>query len=146
MAEANERVYKIPLRKAQSVPRQFRARQAVTLVKRFLERHLKGAPSLGQKLNEELWAGSIKKPPAYVRVHAFKDGEVVRAELVGVEFAKPKQEETKKTAKTKTDEKKEAAVEKKPEATTETADEAKHEHAKTAKETKPKKPVEKKEE
>ena len=51
---------------------------------------------LGSKLNDALWTRSISKPPRSVRVKAFLDGDVVKAELMGHTYmdfkAKPKKE------------------------------------------------------
>lgn len=71
-----ERVYTIPLRKAQYVQRWKRAPKAVRIVKEFVKRHMKADDvKLAQEVNEALWARGIKKPPLKIKVKALKDKE-----------------------------------------------------------------------
>ncbi|MFH1786660.1 MAG: 50S ribosomal protein L31e [archaeon] len=77
-----ERIYIIPLRNANRTARTKRAPLAMTLIRRFLTRHMKcETVKIGKELNEAVWSRSIQKPPAYVRVKASKYGTTVEAEL-----------------------------------------------------------------
>jgi large subunit ribosomal protein L31e len=83
-----EREYTIPLRKEwRKVPRYKRANKAVKAIKEFMARHMKiydrdlSKVKIDRSLNEELWFRGIKKPPARIRVKAFRDGEIVRVQL-----------------------------------------------------------------
>lgn len=70
-----EKVYTIPLRKKWvEKPRVARANLCIDNVRLFLSRHLKTDEiKISQLLNESLWAGGAKKPPAFVKVKAVKD-------------------------------------------------------------------------
>lgn len=78
--EEIEREYVIPLRASQHQPsRRRRAGHALETVRRFVTRHLKGAPEdvwIDPRLNEHIWARGIQKIPSQVRVKAirFEDG------------------------------------------------------------------------
>ena len=101
---AEEKVYTIPLRKAFRKAHHKRVPYATRLVRSYLQTHMKTENvKLGSKLNDQLWERSIGNPPRKVRVKAVREGNLVRAELMGhdyVEFkAKPKTE--KKDAKEK---------------------------------------------
>ncbi|MBI2970880.1 MAG: 50S ribosomal protein L31e [Candidatus Aenigmarchaeota archaeon] len=69
---------------------------AMQLIRSYLARHMKsGDVRLGRNLNEAVWTRGIKRPPRKVRVRAVRDGETVRAELLGFSY-----EEFKATPKT----------------------------------------------
>ena len=92
-----ERIYTIPISEAYKKAERRRAPYAVRLVKNFLRTHTKAEEiKLGAELNKEIWARGIKRPPKKVRVKAVKEGNVVKAELMGFEYkdfkAKPKTE------------------------------------------------------
>lgn len=78
--EEIEREYVIPLRASQHQPsRRRRAGHALETVRRFVTRHLKGAPEdvwIDPRLNEHIWARGIQRIPSQVRVKAirFEDG------------------------------------------------------------------------
>jgi large subunit ribosomal protein L31e len=92
-----ERVYTINIKDARYVPRIHRARTAVSLVRRFLEKHMKGDVVMSQALNEFIWADGMKKPPTRVKVKVVKDGNIVKADLLGPET--PRVRATKSTKK-----------------------------------------------
>ncbi|MGM5480603.1 MAG: 50S ribosomal protein L31e [Nanobdellota archaeon] len=83
------RTYTIPLRKSFfAVPKYRRAKRSISVIKKFLERHMKSDNiKLGKRLNEKIWERGIKNPPARVTVTAVKDKDsVVKAELEGHEY------------------------------------------------------------
>ncbi len=68
-----EQVYTIPLRDARSAGKKNRAKKAVKLVKKFVEKHMEAeGVKIGQDLNEKIWDRSAEKPPKKVRVRAAK--------------------------------------------------------------------------
>jgi large subunit ribosomal protein L31e len=82
----DERIYTIPLSRAWIAPRRKRAPRAVSLVRNFIERHMKigaGPEEEGEserlvisnEVNEKIWSRGIQKPPRRIRVRAAKDVE-----------------------------------------------------------------------
>jgi len=91
---AEERVYIVPLRNAVKTERVFRAKKAVTLVREFLQKHMKSEEvRIGKSINEGIWARGAKKPPRKVRIHTIKEDNVVYAELVGTDIETPSAED-----------------------------------------------------
>lgn len=78
--EELEREYVVPLRASQHAPsRRRRAGHALTTVRRFIGRHMKGREEdvwIDPRLNEYLWRRGIQHVPREVRVRAirFEDG------------------------------------------------------------------------
>ena len=78
--EELERDYVVPLRASQHAPsRRRRAGHALTTVRRFVSRHMKGREQdvwIDPRLNEFLWRRGIQHVPREVRVRAirFEDG------------------------------------------------------------------------
>jgi large subunit ribosomal protein L31e len=69
-----ERVYTVPLGKAWLVPRWRRTEKAVTVLRKFIERHMKPMGVIIEpKVNEFIWARGITKPPRKIRVKMTKD-------------------------------------------------------------------------
>lgn len=91
-----EKIFTIPLRKAFRTARTRRAKKAISVIREFLERHMKGEVKIGKSINESVWARGIQKPPRRVRIHATKEENIVYAEMVGIEIKKPTPEEIKK--------------------------------------------------
>lgn len=94
---SSEKIFTIPLREAYKKAHNKRVPYAARLVRNYLQIHMKtDGVKLGKHLNEALWKRSIRKPPRRVRVKAVKEGDTVKAELMGfdyVEFkAQPKKE------------------------------------------------------
>ena len=95
-----EREYNVPLRKGWlKAPRYKRSKKAVTVLKQFLEKHMKSDDvKLGMHVNQHIWKHGIKNPPHHVKVKVLKfDDGSVKAELEGKEFKgavkiKPKEE------------------------------------------------------
>ena len=100
MAEKNlgtEKIFTIPLREAYKKAEVKRVPYAARLVRSYLETHMKAEDvKMGKHLNEVLWGRGITKPPRRVRVKAFKEDGVVKAELMGFDYvdfkAQPKKE------------------------------------------------------
>ena len=92
-----EKIFTIPLREAYKKAEENRVPYAARLVRSYLKTHMKADEvKLGSKLNEELWGRSISRPPRKIRVKAFMEDGIVKAELMGHDYvdfkAKPKQE------------------------------------------------------
>jgi len=82
-----ERIYTIPLRDVKKAPRWKRSKRAVTVVRKYLARHMKADPEdvkLDSSLNEAIWSRGSQKPPSKIRVKAvkFEDGGI-EAEFAG---------------------------------------------------------------
>src|SRR5271157_770525 len=71
-----DRVYVVPLRKAQAAPRTERAKHAMKLLQRFVVRHMKPEGLIiAQTVNERIWEHGIYKPPRRIRIRATKNTE-----------------------------------------------------------------------
>lgn len=73
-----ERIYTVPLGRAWLVPRYRRAEKAITLLRKFVQRHMK--PEIiviDTTVNEEIWKRGITSPPRKIRVRLSKDDEDV---------------------------------------------------------------------
>lgn len=100
-----ERNYIIPLRRGTvKIQRYLRAKKAISVVRKFMKRHMKSENiKIGQELNELIWGRGGKYVPGKVNVTAVKEDDIVYVNLIGI---KPRNEEKKKE---------EAKEEKKPE-------------------------------
>lgn len=90
-----ERSYNVPLRKEWlKSPKHKRAQKAISALKKFLLKHMKGTEvKLGKKVNEEIWKHGMKNPPHHIKVTATKDDKgVVKAELFGFKYEEKKKE------------------------------------------------------
>lgn len=127
MAETThfEREYNVPLREVWMKKASYkRTRKAVMELKSFIARHMKvpghdiDKVKLDVYLNNQMWHRGSSKPPAFIKVKARKDGEIVHVTLAHapafLAFAKDKHSRLHKKAA-----KKEAKVEEKKEQTTE---------------------------
>ena len=95
MAEETERIMTIPLKKTKTAPKTKRANRAIKEIREFVAQHMKAREGMSDeekeqmlppedkvwidpKINEVIWARSIGKPPASVRVRAikFEDGQI----------------------------------------------------------------------
>ncbi len=73
---AEERIYTVPLGRAWVVPRYRRAEKAVTVLRKFVQRHMKPEEVVIETaVNEAIWARGIKNPPRKIRVRLSKDDE-----------------------------------------------------------------------
>jgi len=142
--KTEEKEYIIPLRMEWAkVPRYKRANKAIKSIKEFLARHMKvrdrdlNKIKLDSYINEFVWRRGIKKPPAKIKVKAFKEGEIVRAELSELpekfKFKKAREEKREQKA-TETTKGKVKKPEEKPEEKKEESEETKEEKKKEEKE------------
>lgn len=75
-SENIERVYTIPLERAWIAPRYRRAEKAISILKTFVQRHMKAeSVIIDPKVNEFIWRRGIEKPPRRIRVKLLKDDE-----------------------------------------------------------------------
>ncbi|MGC9310933.1 MAG: 50S ribosomal protein L31e [Candidatus Aenigmatarchaeota archaeon] len=82
MAGELERVYTIPLRKANRKPRSRRANAGIKIIQEFLLRHMKAeVVKLDNSINEAVWERGIHHTPSKIKVKAVKKEGVVRAGL-----------------------------------------------------------------
>ncbi len=73
---AEERIYTVPLGRAWVVPRYRRAEKAVTVLRKFVQRHMKPKEVIiDPTVNEAIWARGITNPPRKIRVRLSKDDE-----------------------------------------------------------------------
>jgi len=73
---AEERIYTVPLGRAWVVPRYRRAEKAVTILRKFVQRHMKPEEVIiDPTVNEAIWARGITNPPRKIRVRLSKDDE-----------------------------------------------------------------------
>ncbi len=106
-----ERSYNVPLRKEWlKSPKHKRAQKAISALKKFLLKHMKGTEiKLGKKLNEEIWKHGMKNPPHHIKVNVTKDDKgIIRAELFGFKYEEKKKEP--KVEKSKLEEMKEKVL------------------------------------
>ena len=79
MSEAeyvDERIYTVPLGRAWVVPKYRRAEKAVTILRKFVQRHMKPSEmNIDPSVNEEIWKNGINNPPRKIRVKLSKDDE-----------------------------------------------------------------------
>ena len=69
-----ERIYTIPLGRAWVVPKYRRAEKAVTVLRKFVARHMKpDEVIIDPSVNEEIWKRGIQNPPRKIRVKLSKD-------------------------------------------------------------------------
>ena len=73
---AEERIYTVPLGRAWVAPRYRRAEKAVTVLRKFVQRHMKPEEVVIEpSVNEAIWARGITNPPRKIRVRLSKDDE-----------------------------------------------------------------------
>jgi large subunit ribosomal protein L31e len=73
---AEDRIYTVPLGRAWVAPRYRRAEKAVTVLRKFVERHMKPEEVIiDPTVNEAIWARGITNPPRKIRVRLSKDDE-----------------------------------------------------------------------
>lgn len=71
-----ERIYTIPLVRAWVVPKYRRSEKAITVLREFVQRHMKPESIIiDTKVNEAIWSRGIENPPRKVRVKLSKDEE-----------------------------------------------------------------------
>lgn len=71
-----ERIYTVPLGRAWVVPRYRRAEKAITVLRKFVQRHMKPESIvIDPTVNEAIWSRGITNPPRKIRVRLSKDDE-----------------------------------------------------------------------
>jgi len=94
---ADEKVFTIPLRDAYNSERVMRSKKAITIVREYLQRHMKAEDvNIGKSINEAVWMRGAKKPARRVKVHAVLEDKVVYSEVVGTDIKTPTAEDKKK--------------------------------------------------
>ncbi|KON31319.1 hypothetical protein AC482_01100 [miscellaneous Crenarchaeota group-15 archaeon DG-45] len=77
MSEAKpveERIYTVPLGRAWTAPKYRRAEKALSVLRAFVERHMKPASIvIDPRVNEAVWKRGIQKPPRRIRVRLSRD-------------------------------------------------------------------------
>lgn len=69
-----ERIYVIPLRSAYEASRTKRAKKAMSLIRKFAQRHMKGEKvRISNGVNELIWNRGAEKPPRRITVLIRKD-------------------------------------------------------------------------
>lgn len=80
-----EQIYTIPLRDVKRLPRNQRSRKAVSVVRKYLGRHMKvdvDDVKIDKTINEKIWERGYQKPPSRIRVRAMKfEDDTVETEL-----------------------------------------------------------------
>lgn len=73
-----ERIYTVPLGKAWIAPNYRRADKAISVLRKFVMRHMKPTEIIIEtSVNEHIWARGIRKPPRKIRVRLTKDDDGV---------------------------------------------------------------------
>ncbi|MGD2200070.1 MAG: 50S ribosomal protein L31e [Candidatus Bathyarchaeota archaeon] len=73
---AEERIYTVPLGRAWVAPPYKRADRAISLLRKFVQRHMKPeGVIIDPSVNEVIWAKGIRKPPRKLRIVLSKDDE-----------------------------------------------------------------------
>ena len=73
--EELERIFTIPLRNSKNVPEPKRANHAITSIRKYIAKHMKGELSnvwIDEPVNRKLWAKGKKHIPSRIRVKAVK--------------------------------------------------------------------------
>lgn len=121
MPEDVEHIFTIPLRKKWEGPRTKRANHAISVIKRYVVRHVKDPERKGKrisedkvwidpKINEFVWARGREKPPRRIKVKAVYIHE---EKIIGVEFPEEEKPKEKKEKEEKKEGKEEKAKEEK---------------------------------
>ncbi len=78
MSEVAERLYIIPLRDAYETSRTRRTKKAISLIRKFAQRHMKGEEvRISNGVNELVWSRGAEKPPKKITVLIRKDPDGV---------------------------------------------------------------------
>lgn len=72
----DERIYTVPFGRAWSTPKYKRAEKAVSILRKFVQRHMKPTEvNIDPSVNEEIWRNGISNPPRRIRVRLQKDDQ-----------------------------------------------------------------------
>jgi large subunit ribosomal protein L31e len=96
-----DRTYIIPIRRLSlTVSRWRKAKKAVSVIRKFMKRHMKSDDiKIGQELNELIWERGGKTVPAKVEVHAVREKGITVLNLVGAPLPPIEKKEKKEEAK-----------------------------------------------
>jgi large subunit ribosomal protein L31e len=86
--EEEERIFNIPLRKSQHVPRTKRAPRAIKEIRDYVVRHMKAKREdvwIDERVSQVVWRRGIQKPPKAIKV------KVVRFEDELIEVSLPEE-------------------------------------------------------
>ncbi len=85
---AEERIYTVPLGRAYASPRYKRAEKAISILRRFVERHMKPSTvEIEPEVNEAIWSRGMERPPRRLRVRLSRDEDgTVRVALAEEEI------------------------------------------------------------
>ncbi len=76
--ETLERSYIIPLRDAYEASKTKRAKKAISIIRKFAQRHMKGENvRISKGVNQVIWSRGAEKPPRRITVIIRKDEEGV---------------------------------------------------------------------
>ncbi|MFQ5985988.1 MAG: 50S ribosomal protein L31e [Thermoplasmata archaeon] len=85
MEGGEEIILTVPLRKAWDLPRTKRVPGAIKIIRAFVQRHMNTEAEdvwIDPRVNEELWARGIQKPPRRIKIRAIKfEDELVEVSL-----------------------------------------------------------------
>jgi large subunit ribosomal protein L31e len=104
-----DRTYIIPIRRLSlTVSRWRKAKKAVSVIRKFMKRHMKSDDiKIGQELNELIWERGGKTVPAKVEVHAVREKGITAVNLVGAPLPAIEKKEKKEEKEEAKEEKKE---------------------------------------
>ncbi len=114
-AALEERKFTVGLQKLYSFPKKRRANKAITLLKRFVFKHLRLGERdvlLSSKLNQQLWKKGREHVPRKLDIKVIVDKGKANVFLQSEKVHVPKKEEKKKEEKKKTEEEIAAEAEK----------------------------------
>lgn len=86
--QVEERIYTVPLGRAYASPKYRRAERAISILRRFIERHMKPSSiEIDPKVNEAIWSRGMERPPRRLRLRLSRDEEgTVRVALAEEEI------------------------------------------------------------
>ena len=78
-----ERIYTIPLRDVNKVPRTKRSPGAMRYIREFIQKHMKAEDVIiDTAVNEKIWERGIEKIPSKIKVKAVEEDGTVEVTLV----------------------------------------------------------------
>lgn len=85
---AEERIYTVPLGRTYASPRYKRAEKAISILRRFVERHMKPSTvEIEPEVNKAIWSRGMERPPRRLRVRLSRDEDgTVRVALAEEEI------------------------------------------------------------
>lgn len=91
--EELERLYVIPLGDAYEASRTRRAKKAISIIRKFAQRHMKGEDvKISEGVNQVVWSRGAEKPPRRITVLIRKDEDGAIHVMLPTEAEKKKEE------------------------------------------------------